>query len=813
MEKSRDSESAEMSGESDYSAGLFIDFEAITGLFTKAEAEGRHSLFEYEVYELLTRSGAETPPKVRLLAKGAKPGDEVLSSMPGEKAVLKIVSPTIVHKTEVGGVRVVANTPEKIRSAWRRMLCEVPENYAAWIERNPGAAPSVYRGLSGQELEAAIARDIRGVLLVQYMPPDSEAFGNELIVSLRNTREFGMVISAGLGGTDTELYAERFRKGQAVVAASTEMTDGRGFFELFQKTISYRKLAGLTRGQRRIVTDDQLVECFTSFIAMGNQYSPANPEAPFVLDELEINPFAFTDFLMVPLDGLCRFSRPAEKTLPRPTLKIGRLLHPSSIGIIGVSSNRMNFGRIILHNVLDNGFDRSALRIIRPGMEEIDGVRCVADLESLDRKLDLLVVAVDAEKVPDIVDAVIELDAAESVMLIPGGIGEKKGSEERARLLKENMNRAHGREDGGPIFLGGNCLGVVSHPGSYDTLFIPEEKLPKQRGERRRNAAFISQSGAFMITRVSKRPSLDPAYMVSIGNQTDLTLGDFMIYLKDLPEIEVIAVYAEGFNDLDGLAFSKAVRQAVLAGKDVIFYKAGRTPEGKTATSGHTASLAGDYMVCESGIRQAGAMVAQTFTQFEDLFFLAERLHGKTIGGNRLAAVSGAGFEAVGMADSIQSDDYSLRMSTFSGETTAKVEEILRLNRLDTLVDVKNPMDINPGANDQVHAGIVEILLGDPEVDAVVVGLDPLSPATYTLADDKYSLEAENSVARLMPELADRLKKPLVGVVDGGKLYDPLVDLLEERGLPVFRSSDRAVAALAKYIEGRRFAEQLRLKG
>ena len=127
-----------------------------------------------------------------------------------------------------------------------------------------------------------------------------------------------MVISAGLGGTDTELYAERFRKGQAIVAALTELTDGDAFFELFRKTVSYRKLAGLTRGQRRIVTDDQLIECFESFIRMGNYFSPCNPDAPFIIEELEINPFTFTDYLMVPLDGMCRFSTPGERPAPRP---------------------------------------------------------------------------------------------------------------------------------------------------------------------------------------------------------------------------------------------------------------------------------------------------------------------------------------------------------------------------------------------------------------------------------------------------------------------------------------------------------------
>ena len=791
-----------------------IDFEAITRQFETAERDGRAFLYEFEVYELLRRSGAETPPRSKELLKGQRPSDRDLTEIPGEKVVLKIVSPTIVHKTEVGGVRIVDNTPDRIRSAWRRMMYEVPEQYVAWLNRHPGQEPAEYRGLTKDALLAAVSRDIRGVLLVQYMPPDSEAFGNELIVGLRRTREFGMVLSAGLGGTDTELYAERFRKGQAVVAASTEMTDGGTFFELFRHTISYRKLAGLTRGQRRIVTDEQLVECFSSFVAIANFFSTANPEAPFVIDELEVNPFAFTDFLMVPLDGICRFSRPGSLPVARPTDKIDRLLHPSSIGIIGVSASRSNFGRIILRNVLANGFDPSNVVIIRPGVQQIDGVKCVPALSSLEKAVDLLVVAVDAGKVPDLVEEVIDRHAAEAVMLIPGGLGEKSGSEERARAVTDRIDRARGAGDGGPVILGGNCLGVISHPGFYDTLFIPDEKLPKRRGRHGRTAAFVSQSGAFMITRLSKRPCLDPAYVISMGNQMDLTLGDMLRYLEGMNGIDTIAVYAEGFKDLDGLAFSRAVRQAVVRGKDVIFYKAGRTPEGKSATSGHTASLAGDYMICESCMKQAGAMVATTFTQFESLFMLSARLHGTQVGGNRLAAVSGAGFEAVGMADSIQTDDYQMRMAEFSSEAILKIDGILRRYGLEALVDVRNPLDINPTANDAVHALVVEALLEDPDIDAVVVGLDPLSPATYTLAEGetRYDMYAGEGAVTLMTRLVSKVEKPVVGVVDGGRRYDALVDALEAGGLPVFRSSDIAVESLAMYIEGRLRAERIRLR-
>jgi acyl-CoA synthetase (NDP forming) len=791
----------------------YIDFMAITALFQHANAEYRNFLYEYEVYSLLSKSGAETPPRAHLFVRGARVSDEELMAIPGDKAVLKIVSPTIVHKTEVGGVRIVGKTAQGVRSAQRRMLYEVPENYAAWIERNPDAAPPSYRGLGGQALVAAISRDLKGVLQVQFMPPDSDTFGHELIVGLRRTREFGMVLSAGLGGTDTELYAQRFRKGQAIVAASTAMTDGQTFFELFRQTISYKKLAGLTRGQRRIVTDEQLIECFESFVAMANFYSPDNPDAPFIIEELEVNPFAFTDYLMVPLDGMCRFSLPEPQPSYRPVGKIHKLLHPERIGIVGVSASRRNFGRIILENILAQGFALENVTILREGAPDQSGVRCVPDLAALPHKLDLLVVAVGAAQVPDLVEEIISRDAAHAVMLIPGGMGETEDSRERAAQVVARINQAHGEGDGGPIFLGANCMGVVSRPGRYDTWFIPEEKLPRDRGKPYRRAALVSQSGAFMLHRSSQCPELVPAYMISMGNQTDLTLGDMVSYFKDSDQVDVIAVYAEGFSDLDGLAFCRAVREAVMAGKEVVFYKAGRTPEGKSATSGHTASLAGDFMVCESCVRQAGAIVAQNFNQFQDLFLLAETLNGKKIRGNRLAAVSGAGFEAVGMADSIQSDDYSMQLAPFAPESAEKIAGVLREKRLDALVSVVNPLDINPAADDDAHARIAAILAADPGVDAVVLGLDPLSPAMHTLADTDvaaFDLHAEGSIARLLPEVVRQSDKPIIGVIDGGRLYDALRDVLMVEGVPVFPVCDRAVSALAQYIQARLYADVLR---
>jgi len=303
--------------------------------------------------------------------------------------------------------------------------------------------------------------------------------------------------------------------------------------------------------------------------------------------------------------------------------------------------------------------------------------------------------------------------------------------------------------------------------------------------------------------------------MISMGNQTDLTLGDMMHFFKDFDGVDVIAVYAEGFLNLDGLEFCRAVRSAVLKGKEVVFYKAGRTPEGKAATSGHTASLAGDYMVCENCVQQAGAIVARNFTEFQDLFFLAETLHYKKINGNRLAAVSGAGFEAVGMADSIASDEYRMRLADFNDASTRELAKIMEEKKLSTLVNLTNPLDINPSADDETHALVARVLMADEGVDALVTGLDPLSPATMTLDDraaNPYAMDSEKSIKNLMIALAEESEKPIVAVIDGGKLYDPLREALIADGIPVFEVCDRAVAALSLYMQGRLEMERLRLE-
>jgi acyl-CoA synthetase (NDP forming) len=229
---------------------------------------------------------------------------------------------------------------------------------------------------------------------------------------------------------------------------------------------------------------------------------------------------------------------------------------------------------------------------------------------------------------------------------------------------------------------------------------------------------------------------------------------------------------------------------------------------------GHTASIAGDPVLFEAVLRQAGAIDAADINSFDDLFYIAGALHHKKIGGNRLGAISGAGFEAVGMADAISSDTFSMQMGKLQDGTVKRVEEILLAKKLAALVEVRNPIDINPGADDEAHLQITEAFLLDPNIDAVVVGLDPTAPSVRALSSSKlrpgYDINDAKSTVQLMPPMAQGNDKPIIGVIDGGTLYDAMAARLMDQGVCVFRNCARAAMALVRYSEARLYADSLR---
>ncbi len=741
---------------------------AVERTLERVYEEGRQELFEPEVYSLVQLVGAISPPHHVLLATEDMISEEELAQFPGDRVVLKIVSPDIVHKTEAAGIAFVRKDFETVRGEIDRL-----------IERHRREA------------------DVRGVLVVEHVERLHPGFGNELFVGIRATRELGPVIAAGLGGVDTEYLAKRMLPGLAVAKAQALTTSAEQFLELFKGTVAYEILSGHARGRRRIVSDGELLRCFRAFLLLAQRFCIDRGEEGPDVAELEVNPFAFRQQRLVPLDGRGLLGTAAKAAPARPAEKIERLLEPRSIAVLGVSSEAVNFGRIILRNVIECGFPRRDTFVVKAGEEAIDGVPCVPSIAELPRPVDLLVIAASARQLPAIVRETIASGKVQAAIMIPGGVGETEGSGSIASEVRAEIARGRSLAGGGPVFLGPNSLGALSRPGRYDTLFIPPSRLDKNWSEPARRVALISQSGAFIASRMSNLETLNPAFALSLGNQIDVTVADMLAAVGRRGDIDVAGVYVEGFNDLDGEELLRHITALREAGKHVVFYKAGRTAPGRSAAAGHTAAVAGDYDVCQAAAAQAGALVADTFKEFEQLLELATALHTKSVHGVRIGALSNAGFETVGMADAIRGQRYEIEMAELSEQSTARLAAVLSEHGLERLANARNPLDVTPMASEEVYEGALRVLLESDEVDAVVVGIVPLTAALATVPG---KLEAAGSLAERLPRVFAEAEKPIIAVVDSGPRYDPLASALRRGGVPVFPSADQAVRSLGRYL-------------
>ncbi len=314
--------------------------------------------------------------------------------------------------------------------------------------------------------------------------------------------------------------------------------------------------------------------------------------------------------------------------------------------------------------------------------------------------------------------------------------------------------------------------------------------------------AVISQSGAFAVAKSSKLAQLNPRYVISIGNQTDLTVGDYLTYLKDDTEVEVFACYVEGFRTLDGRRWLEAAAEITASGRTVLLYRGGRTPAGVQATASHTAAIAGDYAVLQELAQGAGVVLADTLADFEDLIRLFIYLRDKTVGGWRLGAVSNAGFECVAIADNLG----RFRLEQFSPATVSRIEAVLQGPRLERVIEARNPVDLTPIMDDATSAKAMRAALDDENVDVGVLGCVPLTCALNTLPAGEGHAEdvtGADSIARHLAELRNDCTKAWVAVVDGGPQYDAMVAHLEAHGVPSFRTVDRALRVFETYCSSR----------
>src|SRR5512136_902355 len=154
--------------------------------------------------------------------------------------------------------------------------------------------------------------------------------------------------------------------------------------------------------------------------------------------------------------------------------------------------------------------------------------------------------------------------------------------------------------------------------------------------------------------------------VVSYGNALTMDSTDFLEYLANDDETQIICLYLEGIKD--GPRFIKLVRQ-IGRTKPIIIWKGGLTALGARAAATHTASLAGDGRVWDAFFKQTGAVRVGSIEELADTTMTFVRL--KPMLRARVAVVVGGGGSNVSNGDICAQE--GIEVPILSGETRVKL--------------------------------------------------------------------------------------------------------------------------------------------
>jgi acyl-CoA synthetase (NDP forming) len=422
-----------------------------------------------------------------------------------------------------------------------------------------------------------------------------------------------------------------------------------------------------------------------------------------------------------------------------------RIFYPQSIVVIGASDKPDNLAKNILGNL--RAFDyQGSLYAVGRQASEVHGVPIVASLDEVPDGLDLAVILTPAFLVPELMETCGRKGILR-VVIESGGFGEfsDEGREMEARL--QEIAGRHGIR-----FVGPNCISVVNLETGVVLPFAPLVPDDTRLGP----ASVISQSGGVSMTYLLRlcNAGVGGNKAVSIGNKTDLDETDYLAYLLEDPQTEIVVLYLESVGD--GRRLMELARRSA---KPIIAHKANRAQASHSVAFSHTAALADDDRIVSAAFAQAGILRADGFRQ---TVAMAQGMTFPPVKGRNLVVISRSGGHAVVAADVAEA--YGFHLHPLSEDFATAVRALFPAD----VIAPTNPIDLGVIFDFDLYAQIVErclealspdaILLintyGDYEaegahrlahrVEAIVhqTGL-PVAFCAFSRADDRESLQAE----------------------------------------------------------------------
>jgi len=531
----------------------------------------------------------------------------------GYPLVAKIVSPQILHKTDVGGVKIDLKNEEDVRSAFNDMYERLSKEY-----------------------------DVKGILLEKMVPK-----GVEIIVGLQNDAQFGPVIMVGLGGIFTELFKDvSFR-----VLPITE-SDALEMIEELQGKMLLKGYRGSSP-----INMDILCKALVNIGKLGYDNSA-------YYDSVDFNPvIVYPDSYYVADAKILLSDNPKYGVISnaQPNSKYMDLFfNAKSVALIGASPEVGKVGNSVLESLVKHDYKGKVFPINAKGYSEIMDIKAYKNLDEITEPIDVVVVTVDLKFVPDLLK-VCGQKGIHNVVIISGG-GKELGGE-RANIeqqIKDISSKLNIR------IIGPNCIGMFNGENRLDCAFQGHERMLRPKNG---NVSFLSQSGTVGIAFMEHSSPFGMSKMISYGNRSDVDEADMIWYLSEDSHTKVIGLYVEGLGD--GRKFVNTAKKVISERKEpIVVFKNGRTTRGAKQAASHTGSLGGTYTVVKGAFSQSGIISVDSY---DELTASLKALSWQPVPrGNRVAMVTNGAGPIIAAID--QFEKLGLEVATLTDQSISSLK-------------------------------------------------------------------------------------------------------------------------------------------
>lgn len=394
------------------------------------------------------------------------------------------------------------------------------------------------------------------------------------------------------------------------------------------------------------------------------------------------------------------------------------VLNPDRVALVGISDDPEKTAGRPLTFLRRAGF-AGEIGLVNPRRAMVQGERAYASLSDLPWRPDHVFILTDAAKALDAFAECQTLGVPVATMLSAGfGEAGEHGAANQARLV-ELLAR------GGTRLIGPSSIGVVNLRNGLTltaNAAFAETDLPK-------GGIFVgSHSGSLIGALVSrgKRKGIGFAGLVSVGGESDLSMGQICAATLDDPEVTSYMLFLEtlrGAEELRRFALAAAQR-----GKPVAAYKLGRSDAAAELAVSHTGSLAGADEVADVFLKDCGIARVESFEGLLEVMPLLEHLPaGSAPRRGRVGVVTTTGGGAAMAVDQMALRDVDVVPA--SDETRAKLRD----------------MGVEPG-----HGRIIDLTLAGTRYEVMKAALDVLRAAP----EFDLVLASVGSSARFNPDLA-----------------------------------------------------------